>query len=133
VRCPRAWPAIAVTIPSGFAQPLEARPLLDVQLQKTSGTPSAGGCPSARSPPPRNATTARGASRSALGRLDRGDHAQRAVELPPSGTRVEGATRSTPGVAAQAEQVPAFVAGDLQPRLAHPLRRQLVAASSSGE
>src|SRR5205085_7445388 len=58
--------------------------------------------------------------------LDRGDHAERAVELAAVRHGVEVRAAPDAGIRRAADQVPGGVDLHVEPRVAHPLRRELV-------
>src|SRR5205807_1554567 len=109
------------------ARALEHRPLLDVNLEETLGqvgTPDEGRAADAAAllVPEHD----RGALADALDRLDRGNDAQGAVELAAVGNGIEVRARPDRGVPGAADQVACVVDLDLEARLQHPPRRELV-------
>ena len=74
----------------------------------------------------RNATTASCASASRSAASTAATTPSAPSNLPPSGTVSRCDPDQTAGLAAAAEQVAGLISRDLQPRLAHPPRRELV-------
>ena len=117
---PRAWPAIAVTMPSGSPRALQHRPLLDVQLEERVGplrellAPQRSGLLGAEGHDRQRRV------RQPLGRLDPGEDAEHAVVPAAVRHRVEVRARPDARRAAPADQVPCAVDLDREPRLSHP-------------
>ena len=115
-----------MTIPSGAVEPCEHRALLDVQLDERSRELVE--ATAAERPGLLRAKDddAERRLREALGRLDRRDDAERAVEAPGRRHRIQMRSAPDAGGAAPSVQVARRVDMRLEPGRAHPTGRQLV-------
>ncbi len=124
---PRAWPTIAVTIPSGSPARCEHRALLDVQLderRRGSAARRTRGCPIRPVSSSRKATTASGASAAApRPRAPRRRRARRR-SCPPFGTESRCEPLQTVRAPRRPSRLPAASTRDLEPGLPHPARRR---------